>query len=441
MQVDVGMLTLVIVLSMFVLLLAGLPFAFVSGAIACTVALILWGPDALGVMVNRVFDITTGWVYVAAPMFILMAQVLQKSGVTEDLFQTIYVWMGPLRGGLAITTITAGAIIAAMTGIIGTGIVTLGIIALPAMLARGYDKRIACGATMVAGGLGTLIPPSIVFIMYGASAGVSVGQLFIGGVMPGILLAVTYIAYVTVRSLVNPTLAPALPREEREAITWRQKFQSLRSVLLPIFLIVSVLGSIYGGFATPTEAAGVGCGGAFLCAAVKGRLKLGMVKDSLVSTVEVTGMMLWLAFGALGLVSVYIMAGGGKFVTNAVLGLPLDPIGTVIVMQMVLIILGMVLDWLGILFLTMPIFVPIVVSLGFDPVWFGVLFCMNMQIAYLSPPFGQGMFYLKGVAPPNIGMSDIIRSVWPFMAIQAICLLIVMLVPDIALWLPRTMIR
>jgi len=441
MQADMGMLTVIIVLSMFVLLMAGLPFAFVSGAIACVVALVLWGPDALGVMVSRVFDITTGWVYVAAPMFILMAQVLQKSGVTEDLFQTIYVWMGPLRGGLAITTITAGAIIAAMTGIIGTGIVTLGIIALPAMLSRGYNKSIACGSTMVAGGLGTLIPPSIVFIMYGASAGVSVGKLFIGGVMPGLLLAAAYIAYVSARCLMKPSLAPALPKEERDAITWHEKLVSLRSVVLPIFLIVAVLGSIYGGYATPTEAAGVGCAGAFLCAGVKGRLNLGLLRTSLVSTVEVTCMMLWLAFGALGLVSVYIMAGGGKFVTTAVLGLPFGALGTVIVMQIVLILLGMVLDWLGILFLTMPIFVPIVVALGFDPVWFGVLFCMNMQIAYLSPPFGQGMFYLKGVAPPGVELPDIIRSVWPFMAIQALCLVIVMLAPQIALWLPETMIR
>lgn len=439
MSIDIGTLSIIIVVAIGVLLITGLPFAFVTGAIACVAALVLWGPDSLTVIVSRVLGMMRGYVFVAAPMFILMAQVLRKSGVVEDLFTAVYVWLGPVRGGLAVATIAAATIMAAMTGIIGAAVVTLGLIALPEMLKRGYNKSIACGSVMAGGGLGTLIPPSIVFIMYGATAGVSVGKLFVAGVMPGLLLSAGYILYVLMRALINPKVAPSLPKEERR-IPFKRKIALGKGLILPGILIILVLGSIYGGLATPTEAAGAGAAGAFFCAAVHRRLNWSLVKDALLDTVEITCMMLWLAFGALGLVSVYALAGGTQFVTDLIYELPLGPLGIVIVMMLILIVLGTMLDWLGILFLTMPLFVPIIVELGFDPIWFGVLFVMNIQMAYLTPPFGQGMFYLKGVAPPSISMADVIRSIWAFLGIQLIALTIVLFNPQIALWLPGKML-
>ena len=439
MTIDIATLSLIIVVAMAVLLVMGLPFAFVLGSIACVTALVLWGPSSLVVIVSRILGVMRSFIFVAVPMFILMAQVLRKSGVVEDLFTAGYMWLGPLRGGLAVATVAAATIIAAMTGIIGTALVTLGLIALPEMLKRDYNKSIACGSIMAGSGLGTLIPPSIVFIMYGATAGVSVGKLFMGGVMPGLLLSASYSTYILLRCLINPKLAPALSKEERR-IPFKQKLALGKGLVLPCLLIIMVLGSIYAGLATPTEAAACGAAGAFFCAAVHRKFNWKLVKDSLLDTVEITCMMIWLAFGALGLVAVYTLAGGTQFVTDLIYGLPLSPLATVIVMQLILIALGTVIDWIGMLFLTMPIFVPIIVAFGFDPLWFGVLFVMNCQIAYLSPPFGQGMFYLKGVAPPTITMADIIKSIWPFMGIQVICLIIVTLNPQMALWLPSKML-
>jgi tripartite ATP-independent transporter DctM subunit len=328
---------------------------------------------------------------------------------------------------------------AAMSGIIGAAVVSLSLIALPIMLRHNYSKQIATGSIMAGGGLGTLIPPSIVFVVYGLVTGASVGKLFMGGVFPGLLLSFGYSAYVVVRCSINPKLGPPAPPEERE-ITFFQKLALGRGLILPGIIVLMVLGSIYAGLATPTEAGAVGSIGAFLSAMVHRKFNWKMVKESAYGTVEATCMMAWLAFGALSLQSVYALAGGADFIRRMVLELPVSPIGIIFFMMLILIGLGMVIDWLGMLFLTIPIFIPIVTALGYDPVWFGVIFVMNIQIAYLSPPFGQGMFYVKGVAPPEVTMGDIVKSVWPFMGIQLIGLIIVVFNPQIALWLPNKMI-
>jgi tripartite ATP-independent transporter DctM subunit len=292
---------------------------------------------------------------------------------------------------------------------------------------------------LAGGGLGTLIPPSIVFVVYGLVSGASVGQLFMGGVFPGLMLSACYSTYVLIRCLVSPKLGPPAPLEERQ-ITFLQRLTLGKGLILPGLLIIMVLGSIYGGYATPTEAGAVGSIGAFLCAVAHRKFNLKLIKESLYQTLEASCMMAWLAFGSLSLVSVYGLAGGTDFIKQLMMAMPVSPLGIIIVMQLIIILLGMVIDWLGILFLTIPLFIPIIETLGFDPVWFGVLFVMNIQMAYLSPPFGQGMFYVKGVAPPEVTMMDIVKSVWPFLGIQFVCLMLVIFNPQIALWLPGQMI-
>lgn len=439
MNIDIVPLSIIIVAGMLVLLLAGLPMAFVTGAMACAVCLMLWGPASLEVVLNRVWGFMQGYVFIAGPMFILMANVLQKSGVVEGLFSAVRVWFGPVGGGLAVTSIVVGTIMAAMSGIIGAAVVSLSLIALPIMLRHDYSKQIACGSIMAGGGLGTLIPPSIVFVVYGLVSGASVGKLFMGGVFPGLMLSVCYSSYVVASCLINPKLGPPASLEERQ-ITFIQKLALAKGLILPAILVLMVLGSIYAGLATPTEAGAVGSIGAFLCAVVHRKFNWKLVKDTMYPTLEATCMMAWLAFGSLSLVSAYALAGGTEFIKRLMMAMPVSPLGIIIVMMLIVVFLGMIIDWLGILFLTIPLFIPIVTALGFDPVWFGVLFVMNIQMAYMSPPFGQGMFYVKGVAPPEVSMMDIVKSVWPFLGIQFICLMIVLFNPQIALWLPGTMI-
>jgi tripartite ATP-independent transporter DctM subunit len=390
--------------------------------------------------VSRVFTLMGNYVLVSVPLFILMACILERAGVAEDLFRAVHVWSGRIRGGLAVAVIISCAIMAAMVGVIGAEVVTMGVVALPAMLSRHYDKDLALGSICAGGGLATLIPPSVVFIMYGLTAGVSVGQLYMAGVVPGLLLSGLFIAYIMIRCYLQPHLAPAASIAERN-IPLAEKFALLRGLILPGLVAFSVLGSLYLGLATPTEAAGVGCVGAFLSAAVNRRLTWDNVTRAVADTTRVTCMLYWLFFGASALIGVYTLAGGTNFMKQTITALPIGPWGILALMMIIWFILGCMIDWIGILLLTAPIFVPIIESLGFNSIWFGVLFCMNMQISYVSPPFGPAAFYLKGVTPPDITIGDIFHSIWPFMALQVVALVIVMAFPQLALWLPSLMIK
>ncbi len=432
--------TLLMLVCFMTLLAAGLPLAFATGAVAVIFALGLFGVSSLNLIVSRVFTLMGNYVLVSVPLFILMACVLERAGVAEDLFRAVHVWSGRLRGGLAVAVIISCAIMAAMVGVIGAEVVTMGVVALPAMLSRRYDKDLALGSICAGGGLATLIPPSVVFIMYGLTAGVSVGQLYMAGVVPGLILAGFYIAYIVIRCYVQPGLAPAASEEERN-LPLVQRLALLKGLILPALVAFGVLGSLYAGLATPTEAAGVGCLGAFIAAGVHGRLTWENVTRAVVDTTKVTCMLYWLFFGASTLIGVYTLAGGTNFMKQTITALPIGPWGILSLMMIIWIILGCLIDWIGILLLTAPIFVPIIETLGFNTVWFGVLFCLNMQISYLSPPFGPAVFYLKGVTPPEITMGDIFHSIWPFMALQVVALAIVMAFPQLALWLPSLMIK
>ena len=432
---EIGAITLVMFGSMIVLLLLGLPLAVVTGLIAVGFALGLFGPAGLQLIASRIYSFMNEYVLVSVPMFILMASLMERSGVAKDLFDAMRVWAGRLPGGLAIQTMVAATIMGAMTGIIGGEIVLLGLIALPQMLRLGYDKKLAIGTICAGGSLGTMIPPSIVLVIYGLTVNVPIGDLFTANIVPGLLLSAVYMLYIFIRCQLNPGLGPPAPLAETN-LPLRQKLATLKGLLLPLLVMASVLGTIYTGIASVTEAAGMGVVGTLIASAIRGELKWAMVRESAEQTMRACGMLLWLSFGATAMIGVYNLAGGSTFVQELMTGLAVPPIGVVLIMMLILLVLGCIMDWVGICLLTMPIFVPIVKQLGFDPVWFGVLFCLNMQISYLSPPFGPAAFYLKGVAPKDISLNQIFSALWPFILLQAMVLLIVLSFPQIALWLP-----
>ena len=432
---SIEILTLIMLGSMVVLLVIGLPLAFVTGIIAFGFALFLYGPLALPLIASRIYGFVSVYALIAVPMFVFMASVLERSGIARDLFGAMHVLAGNLRGGLAIQTMAVAVLMAAMTGIIGGEIVLLGLVALPQMLRLNYDRNLAIGTVCAGGGLGTMIPPSIVLIFYGLTAQVSIGDLFLATIIPGLLLAGIYIAYILIRCYINPDLGPPAPVEERR-LSMAEKLLMVRNIVLPILVVVMVLGSIYGGIASVSEAAGMGVIGVILCTLIRKELNWQLIRESLQQTMLTCGMILWLVFGATALIGVYNLMGGIEFVKNLMTGLPFPPIVILLIMMAILLVLGFFIDWVGIMLLTMPVFVPIITDLGYDPIWFGILFCMNMQISYLSPPFGPAAFYLKGVAPPEISLQDIYNSLWPFMALQIFALAIVMMFPQLALWLP-----
>ena len=433
---SIEILTLIMMAAMVFLLVIGLPLAIVTGIIAFGFALALYGPYALPLIASRIYTFVSVYALVAVPMFVFMASVLERSGVARDLFNAMHILAGNLRGGLAIQTMGVAVLMAAMTGIIGGEIVLLGMVALPQMLRLKYDRKLAIGTVCAGGSLGTMIPPSIVLIFYGLTAQVSIGELFLATIIPGLLLATIYIVYILVRCYLNPALGPPAPAAERD-LSFAAKMLMLRDILLPIMVVFMVLGSIYGGIASVSEAAGMGVIGVLLAAAVRRELNWQLIRASLHQTMMTCGVILWLVFGATALIGVYNLMGGIDFVKSLISGLPFAPIFILLIMMGILLILGFFIDWIGIMLLTMPIFVPIVSEMGYSPIWFGILFCMNMQVSYLSPPFGPAAFYLKGVVPPEISLQDIYGALWPFMGLQIVGLMIVLAFPETALWLPR----
>jgi tripartite ATP-independent transporter DctM subunit len=432
---SVELITILMFGGMIALLLLGLPLAFVTGVMAVGFGLALFGPGSLLLVASRIYSFMNEYVLVSVPMFIMMASILERSGVAHDLFRAMHVWAGGLKGGLAVQTTLAATLMAAMTGIIGGEIVLHGLVALPQMLRLGYDRKLAIGTICAGGSLGTMIPPSVVLVIYGLTVNAPIGDLFAASTVPGLMMASLYISYILIRCHLDPKLGPPAPLEERD-IPFAAKVKMLRGLGLPMLVAASVLGTIYTGIASVTEAAGMGVVGTALAAWIRGDLSFGLIRAALLQTMAACGLLLWVSFGATAMIGVYNLAGGPAFVRNLMVGLPVPPVVVVLIMMGVLMVLGCLMDWIGICLLTMPIFVPIIKHLGYDPVWFGVLFTMNMQISYLSPPFGPAAFYLKGVAPPEISLNEIFNALWPFMGLQAVSLAIVLFFPQIALWLP-----
>lgn len=421
--------------SILVLLLTGLPLAFVTGLVALVFALGWFGPMAIPLVTTRIYSFVNEYVLISIPMFVLMASILDRSGIAKDLYNTLRMFAGRLPGGVAVQTLFVAVFLAAMSGIIGGEIILLGLLALPQMLRLGYNQRLSIGTVCAGGSLGTMVPPSIVLIIYGLTANVSISELFVATILPASLLASLYIIYILVRCYIDPNMGPPAPQEEQD-IPFAEKAVKLKSIILPVLVAVWVLGSIYAGIASVTEAACMGVVGVIISTIVRKELTFKMMKDSLRQTLNTCGMIIWIGIGASALVGVYNLMGGNRFIQSAILGLDVAPIYIVLTMMAILIILGLFMDWIGIALLAMPIFVPIIVSLGYSPIWFGILFSMNMQISYLSPPFGPAAFYLKSVAPPHITLKEIFLSLWPFILLQICALGLVIAFPSIALWLP-----
>jgi len=432
---DPWLLTILFFGTLIILLVLGLPVAFALSGLAIIFSLVIYGPDSLYTVVFEAYGAGTSFVLTAVPLFVFMASMLEKSDLARDLYNMMYQWLNNIPGGLASGTIVICAIFAAMAGISGVATITMGLIAMPSMLQKNYDKKMVTGTIMAGGALGILIPPSVIAILYGSITGTSVGKLFIGCMIPGILLTVLFILYLTVRCFLNPKLAPPA----REAFPLKVKLASLKALIAPLLLVFAVLGSLYSGMCTPTESAGIGAVGSIICAAIYKKLNYKNIKDSISSTLVITSMAIWIVFGAACFKGVYVSSGASDVMLSMVADLNLPPLAVIALMMGIYFILGMIMDPVGMVMLTIPVFLPIVESLGYDPLWFGVLFIINSEMAYITPPFGFNLFYMKAIAPPNITMTDIYRSITPFVAIQAICLALVMFLPQLILWLPNNM--
>ena len=445
-DMDISIASLIIVAMMLALMMTGMPLGVVTLFVSILSALAYFGYGGLYLVSTNAFGLLEKYPLVAVPLFVLMASILERAGIAEDLFDAMSLFAGKLRGGVAIQTIAVAVVLAAMSGVMGGEIVMLGLVALPQMLRLGYDRKMSIGVICASGALATLIPPSIIMIIYGLSAQVAIGDLFMAGAVPGLMLAVFYAIYVLIRCNLNPSLAPTAEEvagvRGQEMKMSREKFYA---VMLCIFLIFCVMGSIYAGIASVTEAAAVGVIGAIFVAAMRNSFSWSLLQKALAGTMSTVGTIIWLILGAVAFVGIYNLIGGADFMRSLFSGLGLPAIGIVFVMMAILVVLGTFMEWIAIAFITVPVFAPVITQLapelGLEPewaaVWFGVLFVMNIQIYFLSPPFGPACFWLKSVAPADITLQEIFAAVIPFIGLQIIGMLMVMFIPDIALWFPK----
>jgi len=435
-----------IVYGMFIGLLIGLfmghPLAFVLGGLAVIFGYVGWGPSCFYMFINRTWGVMDNYILVAIPLFIFMAQLLDQSGVAEDLFDTMRYLFGPIRGGVAIAVVVVSTLFGACTGIIGASVVTMGLLAMPVMLKYGYNRQLASGAICAGGTLGILIPPSIMLVVMADQSALSVGKLFAGAIAPGLILSALYIFYILLRCWFVPHDGPALSKEEREAVSGKQlALMALKSLVPPMILILGVLGSIFTGIATPTEAAGVGAVIALAMTVAYGKFTRKGLYTAVINTAKTTSMVIVILVGAACFASIFLGSGGGQVVKGFILGIGFGKWGTFIVMMIILFILGMFIDWIGIVMITFPLFLPIAAELGFDKVWFVVTIAVMLQDSFLTPPFGYALFYLKGVAPPEVTTTDIYWGAFPFWRLMEVGLIIVVIWPQTILWLANVLVK
>jgi len=429
--------TLIIIGTLLILLLTGMPVAFALIGISSLLLLIYLGPTALFMIVSASFKQSQTEVFIAIPLFVLMAAVLQFSGIAATLYRTMRLWAGGLRGGLAIATVIISAILAALSGIGATATVTMGLIALPEMLDKKYNKNMVVGCITAGGALGPIIPPSTLMIIIGGFASVSVGKLFLGGVVPGLLIALFYCLYMWIRCKIHPEDGPALPEEER--VGFKEKIKSIRSVILPILLIAIVLGGIYSGIFTPTEAAGFGAIGAIIIAVIYRSLSLENLYGGLKLSLKVTAMVMWLVVGGGCYSTLVTSTGTASLISGILAGLPFGTTGVVMVMLLIPLILGMFIDPVAIVMICVPVFLPVLKVLQIDVLWVMLLFSIATTIGYITPPFGLNIFYMKGITPSNISLMDIYKGVIPFCIIKISVLLLCLFFPILLTWLPSFM--
>lgn len=421
--------------------LAGVRLAFAFMFLAVLFGYLYRGPTILDLFIQKTYEVMQNEVLIAVPLFVFMGIILEKSEAAERLFNVMFQLFGPIRGGLAITTIIISTLFAACTGIIAASVTMMALIAFPAMLKRGYDKGLASGVVCAGGTLGILIPPSVMLVMMGPMCNLSVAKLFAGAIFPGLLLSALYTAYVLLISWIRPEVAPAVNASERAADRRTLIIQTL-IYMIPVFgLLVGVLGSILMGMATPTEASAVGALGAIIIALVYRTLTIETLKMAVYETLKITSMVFFVIVGAGMFTSVFLFMRGGSLIESLLLATGLGKWGIIALMMFVVFILGMFIDWIGILYIVIPVFLPVAINLGLDPLYFVELIAINLQMSFLTPPFAYAIFFLKGVAPPEVKTTDIYRGVIPFVALQALGLALCIIFPDIVMWLPTVTLK
>jgi tripartite ATP-independent transporter DctM subunit len=422
---------------LFLLLLAGFPVAFTLGAIAFAFGSIFLGLDFFNLLPLRIWGIMTNFTLLAVPLFVFMGVLLEKSGIAEELLDTMGRLFGKLRGGLAISVVVVGALLAATTGVVGASVVTMAVIALPCMLKRGYAPSLASGTIAASGTLGQIIPPSIILILLGDVIGVPVGELFVAATVPGFLLISGYILYILWVAWRKPELAPAMNGDEE--FDSNLALAVLKSLLPPLFLIVAVLGSIFFGFASPTESAAVGALGAMILAAIHRRLTLDNLRDAMQKTTRLTSMVFIIFIGATAFGLVFVGMGGDRLILDIFSGLPGGKWTFLILSMLLIFLLGFFLDFIEICFIVVPVIAPVAIHMGLDPLWFALLIALNLQTSFLTPPFGFSLFYLKASAPPTLKLQSIYKGIVPFVVVQVLVLSLMIAFPQISLWLPGLM--
>lgn len=426
-----------------VLVLTGYPLAYVVGIIALVVGFFVWQGQVSQMLYLRAQKIMLNYTLLAVPLFVFMGVMLERSGIIERLYDVLYLWLGGFRGGLAIVTVIVGTIMAATVGIITASVTLLTLVALPSMIKRGYSKSFAAGACTAGGVLGILIPPSIMIVLYGPMAELSVGRLFFGAFVPGFILSALYMSYIVIRSLIQPNIAPPVPVEER-AIPFVQKTTKLLVALVPpAILIMSVLGVIFMGIAAPTEAAGIGAFAATLLTIAYRRFTWDVLKEVTLLTAKLSGFILLVGSMSFAYTGVFLGSGGGKVVADLILATPGGRWAAFAVIMFICFLLGMFIDWIGIIFIMVPIITPIGEALGFDSIWFAIMICVNLQTSFMTPPFAMAIYICRGAADPSLGVTvaDIIRGVIPFVILILIGLALLVIFPNLILWLPSMMIR
>ena len=420
------------------LILAGYPIAFTIGGTALAFGLYGFGLDFFNLLPLRIWGIMTNFTLIAVTLFVFMGATLERSRLAEDLLETMGLVLGRLPGGLAISVVVVGTLLAASTGIVGATVTTMGLIALPTMLRRNYDQGLASGVICASGTLGQIIPPSIVLVLVGDILGVPVGDLFLGSLIPGVSLAAMYVLYLLGISFLRPQAAPPIPREERASISARELLIRVSKVLVPpLFLMVAVLGSIFFGIAAPTEAAAMGASGALLLSILSGRFNMKMLREVMETTTRLTSMVFIILVGATAFGLAFRGLGGDALIHDVVDQLQLPNWAIFACIMGVVFLLGFFLDYIEIAFIHLPVIAPILSAMGFDPLWYGVLLGINLQTSFLTPPFGFALFYFRGVAPSRVTTGQIYRGIIPFVIIQIIGLMLVAFYPEVATWLPR----
>jgi tripartite ATP-independent transporter DctM subunit len=421
-------------------LFMGFPVAFSMMGVALMFGLIVFGDAVIFQFVQKVNDVASNFVLAAVPLFVFMGAMLERSGIAERLFEAVHLWTRRLPGGLALGTIIMCVIFAASTGVIGATETVVGLLAIPVMMKYAYDKGLISGTICAGGSLGTIIPPSVVVVVLGPVADVSVGDLFVGMIFPGLLMAALYLLYILIRCTLDPAAGPRLPRQDDEPSVLQKLRISVTALLPPVLMIFAVLGSIMFGWAAPTEAAGLGAFGAILLTLAYGAFTTGVLWEALVKTLKVTCMIMLILLGGNMFAGVFVGAGGVALANDLIQSAQLSGWVMLAAFLLVSFIAGFFLDWISVLLIFIPVFIPLVNAFGFDPVWFCVLFLIVIQTSYLTPPMAPAIFYLRGISPPEISLRMMFRGVVPFIALQLITLAVVAAFPQLVLWLPSQLL-